>query len=85
MITQIQRSSYGGRVCHNRQSNPDFVSLALSMGCESRRCQSGEELGNCIRWLLNCKKPALLDVLVSEAEMLPIVPSGKALDLVTLE
>lgn len=85
MITQIQKSSFGGRVCHNRQSNPDFCLLARSMGCESRQCRSGEDLSECIQWLLACRTPALLEVWTSEAEMLPIVPSGKALDYVKLE
>ncbi|KGO36823.1 Acetolactate synthase, large subunit, biosynthetic [Penicillium expansum] len=32
MIAQLQQSNYGGRVCFNRQANPDFVQLAQSMG-----------------------------------------------------
>jgi acetolactate synthase-1/2/3 large subunit len=85
MIAQIQRSGYGGRVCYNCQANPDFVQLAHAMGCESQRCRSLGELRGCIRWLLERRKPALLDILMDEAEMLPIVPNGKALDLISLE
>ncbi|OQD89797.1 hypothetical protein PENANT_c002G07798 [Penicillium antarcticum] len=85
MIAQLQRSDYDGRICYNRQANPNFVQLAESMGCGSRQCGSSGELSDCIRWLLECRGPALLEVLVQEVEMLPIVPNGKALDLIKLE
>ncbi|KAJ5898880.1 Acetolactate synthase [Penicillium taxi] len=85
MISQLQKADYRNRICYNRQSNPDFVNLAQSMGCDSRRCEYAGELSSSIQWLLECKRPALFDVLMSETEMLPIVPNGKALDLITLE
>ncbi|QQK47704.1 Acetolactate synthase [Penicillium digitatum] len=85
MIAQLQQADYGGRVCYNRQANPNFVQLARSMGCESQRCEYAGELSRCIQWLLECPRPALLDVVMDEMKMLPIVPNGKALDLITLE
>ncbi|KAJ5356794.1 Acetolactate synthase [Penicillium concentricum] len=85
MIAQVQQAEYGGRVCYNRPANPNFVQLAQSMGCESQRCEHADELSRCIQWLLECRRPALLDVVMSETEMLPIVPNGKALDHITLE
>ncbi|KAJ5749317.1 Acetolactate synthase large subunit biosynthetic [Penicillium nucicola] len=85
MIAQLQRADYEGRICYNRQRNPHFVQLAESMGCGGRQCSDSGELSDCITWLLEYQGPALLEVLVQEAEMLPIVPNGKALDLIKLE
>jgi acetolactate synthase-1/2/3 large subunit len=85
MIAQIQQSDYEGRVCHNRQANPNFVLLAHSMGCESQQCERGEDLSGCIQWLLACRRPALLDVLIPETEMRPLVPNGQSLEFVALE
>ncbi|KAJ5081238.1 Acetolactate synthase large subunit biosynthetic [Penicillium angulare] len=85
MTAQIQRQSFGGRVCYNRPINPDFVMLAKSMGCESRRCESSVELAESIRWLLQRRDPALLDIVMDDIDMTPIVPAGKALELITLE
>ena len=85
MISQLQRANYGGRVCYNSQINPDFVQLARSMKCEGQRCESSEGLAGSIQWLLQCQGPALLEILMDEVEMLPIVQSGKALDEVDLE
>ncbi|OJI84669.1 hypothetical protein ASPTUDRAFT_118658 [Aspergillus tubingensis CBS 134.48] len=80
MITQLQRESYGGRTCYARQDNPDFVRLARSMNCQGKRCFFKEDLPECIDWLLRCDGVALLDVLIAETEMVPIVPSGQSLD-----
>jgi acetolactate synthase-1/2/3 large subunit len=85
MISQLQRSDYEGRSCHNRQSNPDFVQLARSMGVQSRRCSNTAELRGGLEWLLECQGPALVDVRMCETEMLPIVPTGEALDIIAFE
>lgn len=80
MIAQLQRESYDGRICYARQDNPDCVGLARSMNCQGRRCFFKEDLPECINWLLRCDGPALLDVLIADTEMVPIVPSGQSLD-----
>ncbi|KAJ5938187.1 acetolactate synthase [Penicillium verhagenii] len=85
MITQLQRSDYGGRVCHDQPGNPEFVELAHSMGCQGRRCADQFDLEASIKWLLQCKGPALLEVRVSETEMVPIVESGKSLGFMKME
>lgn len=85
MITQLQRSYYGGRVCHVRPGNPDVVKLSRSMGCQSRRCGCLYELPGCIQWLLRCQGPAVLDILADDPEMIPIVPNGQPLDRMILE
>lgn len=85
MITQLQRSSYGGRECYNKQANPDFVALAHSMDCQAARHTPGQDLSASVRWLLQCQGPAVLDVTVAETEMVPIVPDGRPLDEIKLE
>ncbi|KAH8428593.1 thiamine pyrophosphate-binding protein [Aspergillus melleus] len=85
MITQLQRSAYGGRECHTRQANPDFVALARSMHCHGARYMPGQDLSASIRWLLRCQGPAVLEVAVADTEMVPIVPEGQALDDIKLD
>lgn len=85
MIAQLQRANYGGRVCYNSQTNPDFVLLARSMKCEGQRCESLGGLAGSIQWLLQCQGPALLEILLDEVEMLPIVQGGKTIDQMDLE
>ncbi|OJZ90127.1 hypothetical protein ASPFODRAFT_128913 [Aspergillus luchuensis CBS 106.47] len=85
MISQLQRESYGGRTCYARQDNPDFVRLARSMNCQGKRCFFKEDLPECIDWLLRCDGVALLDVLIAETEMVPIVPSGQSLDFMKFQ
>ncbi|KAE8153351.1 thiamine pyrophosphate enzyme, N-terminal TPP binding domain-containing protein [Aspergillus avenaceus] len=81
MIADYQIAHYHGRVCQAEQSNPDFLALAKSMGCEGRRCCSRGELGNCIEWLLQTKGPVLLEICTDDDfPMLPIVPNGEPLD-----
>jgi acetolactate synthase-1/2/3 large subunit len=84
MISQAQRSEYNGRECYSRQENPDFVKLAESMGCQARQCPSAVKLSGCIKWLLDSLGPALLDVVIEETELKPIVPGGEALEGIKL-
>lgn len=79
MISQLQKSDYGGRECFVQQQNPDFVQLVSSMGWEGRRCDVLQELPSCMHWLLACQRPALLDVAITDTDMVPIVPNGKTL------
>jgi acetolactate synthase-1/2/3 large subunit len=86
MVSQFQQTYYQGRVAHARLHNPDFVSLAKSMGCDARRCVCPQELRGCIEWLLRAECPALLDMtLHNEPPMLPIVRSGASLDAFLFE
>lgn len=85
MITQLQCADYGGRVCYDQQRNPDFVELAHSMGSQGRRCVDQQDLSGHITWLLLCPGPALLEVRIAEADMVPIVPSGGSLSEMKLE
>ena len=79
MISQLQKSDYGGRECFAQQQNPDFVQLVSSMGWEGQHCGVLQELPSCMHWLLSCQRPALLDVAFTDTDMVPIVPNGKTL------
>ncbi|KAB8227058.1 thiamine diphosphate-binding protein [Aspergillus alliaceus] len=85
MITQLQQKNYNGCVCHPRQANPDFVRLAQSTGCQGRQCFRLDTLPENMEWLLNCEGPAMLDVIVEDIDMKPIVSTGGSLDKVELE
>ncbi|KAJ5987011.1 acetolactate synthase [Penicillium sp. IBT 35674x] len=85
MITQLQQADYGGRVCHDRPRNPQFVELAQSMGCQGRRCLDLFDLRASIEWLLQCEGPALLEVKIADTEMVPIVAGGRSLDVMNME
>lgn len=58
MISQLQKSDYGGRECFAQQQNPDFVQPVSSMRWEGRRCEVLQELPSCMHWLLACQGPA---------------------------
>lgn len=79
MISQLQKSDYGGRECFAQQQNPDFVQLVSSMGWEGWRCGVPQELPSCMHRLMACQGPALLDVAITDTDMVPIVPNGRTL------
>ncbi|KAJ5553099.1 acetolactate synthase [Penicillium frequentans] len=85
MITQLQQADYGGRVCHDRPRNPQFVDLTQSMGCQGRRCFDLFDLRESIEWLLQCEGPALLEVKIADTNMVPTVAGGKPLDVMKME
>ncbi|MBN1384614.1 MAG: biosynthetic-type acetolactate synthase large subunit [Elusimicrobia bacterium] len=60
---------------------PDFVKLAESYGAEGMRVKKKEDVEKTIIKALKIEKPVLLDFWVEEEEnVLPMVPTGKALD-----
>jgi len=60
--------------------NPDFAKLAEVLGGTGVRCTSLDGLDTAIEAFLNAKGPVVLDCAVSEhSNVLPMVPSGKAL------
>lgn len=85
MITQLLQKDYNGCVCHPRQANPDFVRLAQSKGCQGRQCFRSDTLPENMEWPLNCEGPAMLDVIIEDIDMKPIVSTGGSLDKVELE
>lgn len=80
MVTQWQSLFYEDRFAHTHQKNPDFIKLAESMGVQAERCTAPSDLEAKLKWLLESKGPALLEVVTDKkVPVLPMVPAGKAL------
>jgi acetolactate synthase-1/2/3 large subunit len=57
------------------------MGVAEAMGIQSQRCESSEQMDDCLQWLIHSDGPALLEVKIeSGLPVLPMVPSGKGLD-----
>jgi acetolactate synthase-1/2/3 large subunit len=81
MVTHLQSVYYEDRFCHSDHTNPNFVEAAKAMGVEANRCSTAGEVEEKLKWLLNSKGPALLEVMITKRALsLPMVPSGKGLD-----
>jgi len=80
MVTQWQSLFFEDRFAHTHQRNADFVKLAEAMFVQAKRTIKPADLENDIRWLINTKGPALLEVVVDQkVPVLPMVPAGSAL------
>ncbi|GHS92150.1 acetolactate synthase [Planctomycetales bacterium] len=61
--------------------NPDFVAVAQAFGIAAWRCDRPENVASAVAQLLASPEPALLDVRIDRhANVLPMVPGGKALN-----
>lgn len=80
MVTQWQSLFYEDRFAHTHQKNPDFIKLAEAMGVQAERCIEPSDVDVKLKWLLESKGPALLEVVTDKkVPVLPMVPAGKAL------
>jgi acetolactate synthase-1/2/3 large subunit len=80
MVTQWQSLFYKNRYSHTHQKNADFVKLANAMGVQAQRCTRPAEVETSLKWLIQSKGPALLEVITdSKVTVLPMVPPGAAL------
>lgn len=80
MVTQWQSLFYEDRFAHTHQKNPDFIKLAEAMGVQAERCIEPSDVEVKLKWLLESKGPALLEVVTDKkVPVLPMVPAGKAL------
>ncbi|MBN2802716.1 MAG: acetolactate synthase large subunit, partial [Deltaproteobacteria bacterium] len=62
-------------------ANPDFAALANVLGIKSKRVTKPEEVKSSVQELLDSKEAMLLHVLIEkEANVFPMVPSGKSLN-----
>lgn len=81
MVTHLQTVYYQNRFCHSHNQNPDFVGAAQAMGVQAQCCSNIDEIDEKLKWLLESKGPALLEVKVAQKALsLPMVPSGCGLD-----
>ena len=80
MVTHLQTVYYDNRFCHSHNLNPDFVEAARAMGVQAESCSDVPDIDMKLKWLLESKGPALLEVKVApKALSLPMVPSGRGL------
>lgn len=80
MVTHLQTVYFQNRFAHSVQINPEFVETAEAMGVQARKCTSENDADEKLRWLLDTKGLALLEVMISpKALTLPMVPAGRGL------
>ncbi|RDA92077.1 hypothetical protein CP533_3577 [Ophiocordyceps camponoti-saundersi (nom. inval.)] len=80
MVTQWQNLFYEDRYAHTHQTNPDFLKLAEAMRVQARRVERPGDVVDGLRWLIDSKGPALLEVVTDKkVPVLPMVPAGSAL------
>lgn len=81
MVTQWQNLFCQDRYSHTHQKNPDFLKIADSMGLQGRRVSDPNDVVDSLKWLINTKGPALLEVVTDKkVPVLPMVPSSLGLD-----
>ncbi|GAM43872.1 acetolactate synthase [Talaromyces pinophilus] len=81
MVKQLQHVYYDERYTQCSQKNADYMGVAEAMGIQGRRCESPEQVDECLQWLIHSDGPALLEVKIeSGLPVVPMVPSGKGLD-----
>ncbi|KAI5296193.1 Acetolactate synthase, mitochondrial, partial [Ascosphaera atra] len=80
MVTQWQNLFYEDRFAHTHTLNPNYVKLAEAMHTPARRVTRPDEVEDALKWLIEEKGPAFLEVMVEKKEpVLPMVPAGKGL------
>lgn len=82
MVSQWQRMFYGKRYSESKlNGKTDFVKLAEAMGVTGFRVKAPEDLASTLKKAFDQDAPALIEVLLPEAEdVMPTVPSGSRLD-----
>lgn len=58
-------------------SDVDYAKIAEGFGCYGVRVERPSELGEAIRWALDCGKPAVVDVITDKREYAPIGPERR--------
>lgn len=81
MVKQLQHVYYDQRYTQCYHRNANYMGVAEAMGIQARKCESPDQVDECLQWLIHSDGPALLEVKIeSGLPVLPMVPSGKGLD-----
>ncbi|VTT60807.1 unnamed protein product, partial [Fusarium fujikuroi] len=81
MITEWQNLSSEEMHAYSRQTNPDFVKLANSMGVQSRRVDKLDMILDALKWVIDTNGPSLLEVMINKQKIvIPKVPAVSTLD-----
>jgi acetolactate synthase-1/2/3 large subunit len=80
MVRQWQEMLHGGRYAHSYSASlPDFVKLAEALGAVGLRAETPKELDSKIIEMIETRRPALFDCVVTQEEnVYPMIPSGAA-------
>jgi acetolactate synthase-1/2/3 large subunit len=79
MVRQWQKLLFERRFSNTtfeKQSN--FVAIAKAFGCKSATISSPDEIDGAIAKMIKSKKPYVLNVVVDDENVVPMVPSGKS-------
>jgi acetolactate synthase-1/2/3 large subunit len=84
MVVQWEDRFHGGNRAHTylgaghqEEPYPDFVTMAKSFRCGSKRISAKGEVDEALDELINTKEPFVLDVMVPHQEhVLPMIPGG---------
>lgn len=69
----FQRELYGGRIFGVDYANPDFGALARVFGAHGEQVRQPAELEPALRRALGCGQPAVLDVIIDQDTLAPVV------------
>jgi acetolactate synthase-1/2/3 large subunit len=77
-VKRTQEQQFGGRLIASELVNPDFVALAQAFGIDAERVASPTALAAALKTALAARRPALIEVTVSEmANVWPVIaPAG---------
>ena len=80
MVAQLQKL-FNDHVYQTKLTpTPDFVKLADAYGLKGERVEKPGELKECIQEAFKAREATVIDVVIDEKELLPIVPPGSTLD-----
>jgi acetolactate synthase I/II/III large subunit len=68
-----QRALYGGRIYATDYKNPDFGALARVFGAYGERVTHPGDLEPALRRALDSKKPAIVDVVIDQNNLAPVI------------
>ena len=80
MVAQLQKQFNKHVYATKLDETPDFVKLAEAYGINGVRVQKPGELKDAITTAQKQREHTVIDVIIDDAELLPIVPPGTRLD-----
>ena len=80
MVAQLQKQFNKHVYATKLDETPDFVKLAEAYGITGTRVQKPGELKEAITTAQKQREHTVIDVIIDDAELLPIVPPGTRLD-----
>ncbi|MCD7781260.1 MAG: biosynthetic-type acetolactate synthase large subunit [Methanosphaera sp.] len=85
MVAQLQKLYNDHVYATEFTANPDFVKIAQAYGIKGERVERPGELKETIQNALKSREATVIDVVIDEEELLPIVAPGNSLDDMTMD